>query len=178
MVNRKRKSRSKPIKLSKSVWVRNAGDIKKHREVTLKNQGGVCAVSGVKVDTGVLDHTHEGGIGEDGACRGVLLSEVNMLEGRYLKLFKRLKLDSKYGLNFPDFLIALGTYLKQDNSLNPLHHKHMEDFRRKTSRLRKDVLLKSLKKDFNITKEPTTKVKDLVHLYVQSWVSKLESQRK
>jgi len=147
-------------------------DIAKYREEVLTEQKGFCAITGLPLETGVLDHTHERGCGKEGACRGVLLSEVNMLEGRYLQLFQRLKLDVKYGLTFPEFLINMGTYLQKDNSKQPLHPKYMDDFRKKVKRWKKETLIKKLKEDFDIVVEEKTLVKDLVQLYVQTWVDK------
>lgn len=171
---RKTKSRAKSVSLSRDLWLRNSSDIQKYREEKLLEQGGVCAITYIPLETGVLDHTHKDGCGKDGACRGVLLSEVNMLEGRYLQLFKRLKLDVKYGLSFPDFLISMGEYLKQDNQNSPLHFKYMDDFRKQVKRWRKDTLICKLKSDFGVEVDDKVLVKDLVQLYMQSWVDKIE----
>ena len=138
-------------------------------------QKGLCAVSGTRLNTGVLDHTHEGGEGWEGRVRGVLLSEVNMLEGRYLKLFNKLKMKQKYGIDFPDFLISLGTYLKQDNSGKPLHFKYMDDKRKQIKRLRKQELVNKLETDFNIHVDGSFLVKDLVQLYMREWVKGIEN---
>lgn len=173
---RRCKTRSKSITLSDKIWLRNSKDVAEYRSQKLKEQGGKCAVSNVKLAVGVLDHTHKDGCGKDGACRGVLLSEVNMLEGRYLQLFKRLKLDTKYGLDFPTFLVSLGTYLQQDNSSSPLHFKYMDDFRKHVAGWKKETLIKKLKEDFGIEASGGELVKDLVQTYVQAWVNLVESQ--
>lgn len=168
--------RAKTIKLDKELWLRAASDIKVYRKEALEKQDGKCAISGVPLEVGVLDHTHKDGCGEDGRCRGVLLSEINMLEGRYLKLFKRLKLDIKYGLTFPEFLISMGEYLQKDNSESPMHHKFMDDFRKQVSRYRKDTLVRKLKEEFNMGISPLTTQGDLVQIYIQNWVYRLEKE--
>ena len=114
----RRKSRSKTVVLDPKFWLRNSKDIALFRENKLKAQKGKCAITGVGLKVGCLDHTHADGIGTDGRCRGVLLSEVNMLEGRYLQLFKKAKLDKKYNLDFPSFLVNMGEYLMQKTLLN------------------------------------------------------------
>lgn len=172
---RKSKSREKGVTLPREYWLRNT-DIAKYREEVLTEQKGFCAITGFPLETGVLDHTHERGCGKEGACRGVLLSEANMLEGRYLQLFQGLKLDVKYGLTFPEFLINMGTYLQKDNSEQPLHPKYMDDFRKKVKRWKKETLIKKLKEDFDVEVEEKTLVKDLVQLYVQTWVDKQKQE--
>lgn len=174
---RKRRSskRAKSVQLDKGYWLHNTSAIKAFREATLHQQGGACAVSGVPLSTGCLDHTHSGGVGKDGAVRGVLLSEVNMLEGRYLKLFKKMKLDTKYGIDFADFLISLGTYLKVDNDSSILHHKYMDDFRKQVKRYRKDTLLSKLKTEYGIDAVDHLLARDLVQLYMQAWVDEIEA---
>lgn len=174
----RRRKRSKSVSLDKSFWLRNSAEIQLYREAKLKQQKGVCAVSGVQLEVGTLDHTHQGGCGAEGGVRGVLLSEVNTLEGKYLKLFKRMKLDTKYDLTFPEFLIALGEYLQQDNTSTPLHFKYMDDFRKSVKRWRKDTLIKKLYEDFGIEASSSDLVRDLVQLYVQSWVDFIECEIK
>lgn len=172
MVRRKGKSRAKAISLNKEWWLRGGKDITLHREALLSKQQDKCAISGVDLDTGCLDHCHD-----TGNCRGVLLSEVNMLEGRFLKLFRKLKLDAKYGLTFPEFLINMGTYLQRDTSENMLHYKYMDDFRKKIKRWRKDTLVLRLNKDFNISVEGKELVAELVQMYMQAWVDEKEKDK-
>lgn len=177
----KRRSHRKPAKkitLDPEFWLRNSQEIRQYREKKLRDQRGKCAITEVKIDVGCLDHTHKDGIGEDGCVRGVLLSEANMLEGKYLKLFKKLKLDTKYGIDFPDFLIGMGNYLKQDNSGNLLHHKFMEDYRKQVIRWRKDTLISRLREDFNITVMESLSVSDIVQIYMQAWVHSIEKELK
>lgn len=174
----RRRKRSKSVSLDKSFWLRNSAEIQLYRETKLKQQKGVCAVSGVSLEVGTLDHTHKDGCGAEGGVRGVLLSEVNTLEGKYLKLFRRMKLDTKYDLTFPEFLISLGEYLQQDNTGTPLHFKYMDDFRKSVKRWRKDTLIKKLYEDFGVKASSGALVRDLVQLYVQNWVDFIECEIK
>lgn len=173
---RKSKSRAKSVRLSCDFWLRNSREIKTYREDKLKSQKGLCAITGIPLEVGVLDHTHEGGCGSEGRCRSVLLSEINMLEGRYLKIFKRLKLDEKYDLTFPELLINMGTYLQKDNSEEPLHFKYMDDFRKKIKRLTKPELISKLKSDFGIPVSKELLFDDIVQIYMQNWIHKLEKE--
>lgn len=178
MATRRRRKRAKNVILDKDIWLRNSAEIKAYREQVLSEQKGKCAVTSIPLTVGALDHTHQGGVGKAGGCRGVLLSEVNTLEGKYLRLFKRMKLDVKYDLTFPEFLISLGEYLQQDNSSSPLHFKFMEDFRKSVKRWRKDTLLRKLKEDFAIEASDKTLVADLVQIYVQEWVNLVQKSVK
>ncbi len=169
--------RSKAIRLNKQFWLRQSKEIQLYREELLRLQGGVCAVTGIPLEVGALDHKHADGVGNcpDGAVRGVLLSEANTLEGKYLKLFKKMKMDTKYGLTFPEFLINLGTYLQEDYSDAPLHFKYMDDFRKHVSRWRNDTIERRLLEDFNIRAEKCLLKRDLVQIYVQAWVDEIET---
>ncbi|MCP4985252.1 MAG: hypothetical protein GY928_04025, partial [Colwellia sp.] len=121
--------RAKPVKLSPKYWVSGAKAIREHRDSMLVEQEGRCAISHLPLSesNSVLDHCHADGAGTDGRCRGVLESQVNMLEGRYLKLFKKAKLKEKFGLDFPSFLVNMGLYLQQDNSKQKFHYAYMDD---------------------------------------------------
>ncbi len=168
METRKRKSPAKGITLPKG-WLKKT-EVKESRELLLRYQGGKCAISGVALTTGALDHDHSGG-----HIRGVLLSEINMLEGRYLKLFNKLKLKEKYGIDFADMLFCMGQYLKEDYSDNDIHFGVMEAFRKKINRLTKPVLESKLLSDYGITS--TGDKKELVRLYVQAWVDNYNERR-
>jgi hypothetical protein len=171
VVKRKRqKSRSKGVTLSSEFWFRNSREISEFREFMYQQQGMYCAVSEEPTANPVLDHNHL-----DGKVRGVLDSQVNMIEGRYLSLYNKSKVGTKFNLTFSEFLIRLGNYLQKDITETRLHPKHMEDFRKKVKRWRKEELLTRLKEDYNITPEPKTLVSDLVQLYVQAWVNNIEN---
>ena len=196
MTRRRRKSsktktnkppRASPIKLDPKVWVRSGKSITDYRESLLLDQEGVCAISGLPLtdsSKATLDHQHAGGSvssngnGVDGKCRGVIESQINLLEGRYLKLFKKTKLDVKYGLTFPEFLINMGKYLQQDNSNHLYHYGYMSDLRKHISRLRKDKIVDMLLKDFNIVVKETTEKRELVRLYIQAFVDLIEEKEK
>jgi hypothetical protein len=171
MVKRKvKRYTSKPIKLNPDIWVRQ-GDIKTVRKHKLKEQFGKCAVTGIKLYVGALDHSHE-----NGKCRGVLCQDVNMLEGRFLKLFKKSKIEEKYQISFSDFLINLGNYLKIDNTHEKYHYLYMTDFRKVIRRLGKDKLINLLYEDFNIVMSDSASLDEIVHTYMQLWVLGLNSK--
>lgn len=178
MRKRIRRKRSKSVILNPNVWVRNSEDIKIIRSHKLKLQKGKCAVTGGKIVIGVLDHAHHQGASssEDGRLRGVLDTRVNMLEGRFLKLFKRSKIEELYGITFEDFLINLGNYLKQDNSQEKFHFKYMDDFRKQVKRWGKPKLLERLESDFGIKMSSDTLVDELVQVYIQNWVYSIEEK--
>lgn len=163
------KQRAKSVRLSQHFWLRNASDIRVYREELLAAQGGVCAVTGIPLETGVLDHCHR-----TGQCRGVLDRQVNALEGRYLSLFKKSRLGDKYSLTFPEFLVNLGLYLQEENKPLPLHYKLMDDKRKKLSRLNKEELINLCEKEFDIKIESSTLVKEIVQEYMQMWIDQIE----
>jgi len=172
-MSKRRKKPAKGVKLDPKFWLRNAEDVKTYREQLLKHQDGKCAVSNVKILVGCLDHTHIGGVGKEGAVRGVLLSEVNMLEGRYLKLFNRLKIEEKYKVDFPTFLIKMGEYLKQDNSDNLLHHKYMGEYRKSIDKLTKVEIQSLIQKEWRVTTDGLKS--ELLQFHVQKWVESKEN---
>lgn len=168
---RRTKKRAKGVTLSSEYWFRNSKELAQLREELLIQQGNVCAITGKPTDSPVVDHNHS-----DGAIRGVLDAQANMLEGRYLSLFNKSKIGVKYNLTFPEFLINLGIYLQKAHTGTRLHPKHMEDFRKKVKRWRKEELMLRLEKDYGIIPEPKTLVAELVQMYVQAWVKGLESK--
>jgi hypothetical protein len=163
------KTRKKPhkgITLSSETWVK-ASEIKGVRNAILASQGQSCAITDAPLAVGCLDHNHS-----TGELRGVLLSEINMIEGRYLKLFNKLKLNEKYDIDFADMLCRMGEYLKQDHSKSKLHYKHMDDFRKKISRKTIPELKVMLQCDFGV--EADGDKSTLVQAYVQEWVNQIE----
>ena len=164
---KKRKTPAKGVTLD-DKWLRNAAQVKAFREEMLTMQKGLCAITGYPIDTGCLDHCHT-----NGKVRGVLCSEANTLEGRFLSLFKRMKVGEKYNISFEDFLINMGTYLKQDNSEQCYHHKFMEDFRKKVNRLLKEDIRAMLLSDYGI--DSSGDKRELVQLYTQAYVNSLNS---
>lgn len=185
MPRRKRKSspkksrqpRAKPIKLDPDVWVRSGKSITDYRSSLLFEQEGLCAISGLPLTetNSVLDHAHaDSGGGVDGKCRGVLQSDINMIEGRYLKLFKKAKLNERFGLTFAQLLINMGQYLQQDNSDRKYHYKYMDDLRKYISRLRKDQIELKLYKDFDIVITGKEDKRELVRMCIQAFVELVE----
>lgn len=177
---KKRKTRSKSVRLSRELWLRNAKDIKSYRETELFHQDYICAISCIPLDETncVLDHAHMNSPSDQGRVRGVLQGEINLLEGRYLKLFNKAKLEEKYGLTFPELLINMGTYLQQDYSKNPFHPAFMSEYRNYIKRLTKGEIVSKLKSEFKLTVELKVTHRDLVQIYMQEWVDRLEKKFK
>lgn len=178
---KRRKRRSKSIILDDRMWVKST-DVKDVREEKLREQGGNCAIHGNPPEKPVLDHSHMfyedncdiNPYNEPGRCRGVLESAVNMLEGRYLKLYQKARIQEKYGISFPDMLINMGEYLKLDNSQEKFHYMYVTEMRKKVKYWRKDYLLLRLKEDYNLAPDSKTLMEDLVQMYMQSWVYDVE----
>jgi hypothetical protein len=179
---RKRKKRSKSIVLDPRIWVKST-DIKAAKDEKLKEQDGNCAIHRQPPDKPVLDHAHifynenydTNPYIEEGRIRGVLESDLNMLEGRYLKIYNRAKIQEKYDISFPDMLINMGEYLKLDNSEQKFHYMYMNEMRKRVKCWRKDYLLERLKLDFQLEPSKETLVSELVQLYMQHWVYQIES---
>ena len=100
-------------------------EIKKYRKIILKEQNGICLLTGIKIEEGkaVLDHLHripKEKLGENGAgcVRGVLDFRANSLEGKILYWYKRLAVSKLISL--PAFLVNLSRYL--DQPTYPLIH--------------------------------------------------------
>lgn len=178
---RKRKKRSKSVTLDPRIWVKST-DVKDVREEKLIQQGGNCAIHGNPPEKAVLDHTHMfyrdncevNPYTEEGRVRGVLESTINMLEGRYLRLFNKAKIQEKYGISFPDLLINMGEYLKLDNSQEKFHYMYVTEKRKEVKSWRKDYLLERLKLDFQLEPSKETLVSELAQLYIQHWVYEVE----
>ena len=115
------------LNLTLCFGVNNSERIRDMRISELISQEYKCAISGLPLspDNSALDHSHIDsccGENSDGRVRGVILPQINLLEGKFLKQFKKFKLKEKYGLDFPTFLVNMGEYLKEDNSENLLHY--------------------------------------------------------
>ena len=167
----KRKKPAKAIKLDPNIWVRSGKSITDYRSKLLLEQEGRCGISFLELNNSnsVLDHDHA-----FGRVRGVLQSDINMLEGRYLKLFNKAKLNERFGLDFPQFLINMGLYLQQDNSDRPYHYHYMSELRKYISRLRKDQIELKLYKDFAIVVSGDEDKRELVRVYIQKFVDLVE----
>lgn len=165
-MTRRRKKPHKKVTLPDN-WLRNNLEVKQYKE-SLEQ---ACKVTGSSLNL-VLDHTHCNGIGDDGKVRGLLTSEVNMLEGRFLGLFKKMRIEEKYSCTFPEFLIKLGHYLEEDNSDNPYHYAYMAEVRKKINRLTKESLESKILEDFKIKVSGLDK-KTLVQKYMELWIESL-----
>lgn len=165
-MTKRRKKPHKGVSLPED-WLRNAKDVKEYKD-SLKQ---LCEITGYSENL-VLDHTHDDGVGYDGKVRGLLTSEVNMLEGRFLGLFKKMKIEEKYSIDFPTFLVKMGNYLKQDNSDKPYHYAYMNDVRKKINRLTKDKIENKILSDFGKVVKGLDK-KSLVQEYMKLWLEEI-----
>lgn len=165
------KRRNKPHKkiVLPDEWIKNTKEVKEYKSKCEST----CSVTKTCSDRLVLDHTHIDGIGTDGKVRGLLCSEVNMLEGRFLSLFKRSSIEGKYGMDFPNFLINLGEYLLKDNSSEPYHYQYMDEMRKRINRLTVSEIRSKLQDDYQEEDITGTK-KELVQRYIQLWVDNIK----
>ena len=175
------KKKSKSIILDPTIWVKQ-GDVKSVREYKSKEQNKRCAISKHLLENPVLDHLHIQKDGnqdinpwqEEGRCRGVLESTLNMLEGRYLQLYNKANIQEKYGISFPDMLINMGEYLKINNSQEKFHYMYMNEMRKEVKRWNKNYLIKKLLDDFNLKVDNKLSVAELTQAYIQYWVYEVE----
>ncbi len=163
--------RSLPIKLDPEVWLRNSKDISMFRESMLIDQDYMCMISGLPLtkDNSVCDHDHV-----SGRVRGILENSTNALEGMFLSKFNKLKMAERYGLNFPDFLINMGEYLKQDNSHNTYHVSYMTDLRNYIKRLTRKEISSKIRNEFKVEANELEPKSELVRRYVQCFVDIVE----
>jgi len=158
------------LNYDKKKWVITAAEIKEIRE---QLKGIFCPVSldeyeSTGMKQAVLDHQHD----EDGLVRGVLSSRSNIWEGRCWKYFKKLfkdKPDSEY----PDFLIRLGEYLKQEPQ-SMLHGAIIEAEKRRVSKWKNETLhnkLVMLGLDMQDVSEYTK------HQLVELWLNEFIKQK-
>jgi len=191
MPRRKRKSspkksrqpRAKAVKLDPDVWLRGSKAISDYRASELIEQDNLCSISFLPLTTtnSVADHLHFGGMCPDqieGKLRGILLSEINLMEGKFLRTFKKSKINEKYGLTFPELLINMGLYLQKDNSEKPYHFEVMTTLRNHIKRLTREEIASKIRSEFKLEaceKEPKG---ELVRRYVQSFVDLIELKEK
>lgn len=172
--------RAKPIKLDPDIWLRNSKDIALYRDKELLHQDYKCGISGLPltVSNSCLDHCHFYSCGGDyqkeGKVRGVLERQINLLEGQFLKSFKRSGLQDKYGLIFSEVLMGMAEYLQEDNKTKPYHPEIVTTLRKHMNRLNRAQITERLLQDFNIVKESTEVKRDLVHYYCQAFVDTVE----
>ena len=185
----KRKSSSQralPVTLNPEVWLRGSVDIAKYRESVLIDQDFMCAVSGLPLErdgsNSCLDHKHVGSCEkhyqDEGKVRGVLEPQVNLLEGQFLKLYKKSSLYEKYGLSFSELLINMGGYLQKDNSNHPYHKEVMTTYRKQIQRLTKRAIVDKISKDFNKTVDINNKKEVLVQECCFYFVERIEQKER
>lgn len=158
---------------SKGLWVVGSTQIKTLRE---KLKSSFCPVSlDIYEDKGmkqpVLDHQHDG----FGLVRGVLSGRINLWEGRCWKYFKKLFKD-KSELDYADFLIRLGTYLKQEPQ-QILHGAIIEAEKRRLTRWRNETIYnKLLDKGLTLDTLSCYTKPVLVELWLNQFIKEKEEQ--
>ncbi len=172
--------RSKPVKLDKSVWVSGTKATAQYRASKLIEQDGLCAVSFKPISeaNSVADHSHcYSGCGDynvEGKCRGILLSEINLIEGAWLRVFKKSKIGEKYGLTYPELLANMGAYLMKDNSKEPYHPEYYKTLRKHINRLNREQIADKIRKEFKLEACATEPKGELVQRYVQAFIHLIE----
>jgi hypothetical protein len=94
----------------KTEDLHTAADIKRVRELLVKEQNGLCAISGVKLEQGKihLDHLHD----NQQLVRGAAHHQANMMLGKLENLSTRYLYWYPHGL--PAFLRACADYLEKE----------------------------------------------------------------
>lgn len=95
-------------------------DIKPLRDKLLKEQKGICPLTGKKIKEGeaTLDHKHklfadnEIGVNGAGLIRGVLNFQANSFEGKVFNIYRRMGLHKI--IDLPTLLRNLANYLERD----------------------------------------------------------------
>ncbi|WP_205955063.1 endonuclease domain-containing protein [Pantoea stewartii] len=114
----------------------NAKQLIEHKQNLFVTQNGVCALTGIQLNnfsSSHLDHDHILDGQEAGRCRGLLLPNANVLEGRIKHQFIKSGLKDK--IDYLDFLKRLVVYLETDYTNNPIHPKLIPDLVKRFSRL-------------------------------------------
>lgn len=109
--------------------------IPNYKESLFKEQNGLCALTGLEIDNinkAHLDHDHELDGPSAGRCRGLLLGNANVLEGRLRHQFNRSGLAGK--IEYLDFLKRLISYLETDYTDRPRHPQLVPDLKKRFSR--------------------------------------------
>ncbi|ELP1225043.1 endonuclease VII [Escherichia coli] len=106
-----------------------------YKQELFQKQKGLCALTGIKiheVNKAHLDHDHILTGSNAGRCRGLLIAQANVLDGRIKHQFKRSGLDGK--IDYIEFLNNLVQYLEKDYSDNPTHPQLIPDLKKAFSR--------------------------------------------
>lgn len=145
-----------------------------YKKFLFEKQNGMCALTGLalsEVNKSHLDHDHALDGPNTGKCRGLLLAQANVLEGRIKHQFKRSGLDGK--IDYIVFLKKLISYLEKDYTNNPTHPQLIPDLKKKFARL-------SLKEQRIILKDCDTTgktKKELETIYSKQIKAKYESNK-
>lgn len=111
-------------------------DIPAYKQELFKKQNGICPLSKIQiqdVNKAHLDHDHILTSSQAGRCRGLLIGQANVLEGRLKHQFKMSGLASH--IDYLSFLKNLIVYLEKDNSLNSIHPQLQTDLLKKFKKL-------------------------------------------
>ncbi|EFH5737117.1 endonuclease VII [Escherichia coli] len=111
-------------------------EINNYKQVLFEKQNKKCALTGIEltdVNKSHLDHDHVLDGSQAGRCRGLLLAQANVLEGRLKHQFQYSGL-AKH-IEYIDFLKRLVLYLEKDNSNNPVHPQLITDLSKRFSKM-------------------------------------------
>ncbi|BEC01787.1 endonuclease domain-containing protein [Escherichia coli] len=141
-------------------------EINKYKQTLFTEQNKRCALTGLEitdVNKAHLDHDHVLDGSQAGRCRGLLLAQANVLEGRLKHQFLYSGL-AKH-IDYIDFLKRLVKYLEKDNSNNLIHPQLVTDLSKRFSKMTIKQMKENLLDD-GIT--PIGDKKSLINLYKQN----------
>lgn len=139
------KQRRLSFAFNSNRWLKNSNDIKEYRGSLIKQQSGLCAVTSEPLKKPVVDHDHI-----NFNTRGVIESYVNMVEGKFFKLFMKY-VNKHTDLTYPEFLVKLGEYLGQDFSNNPWHFMSVDKIYKRLNYLTIQGIRDKIIRDFGET---------------------------
>lgn len=146
------------------LWLENQNQVNKYRQKLQTKQNNVCAVTGITLIRPVLDHNHQ-----TGKCRNVIESKINMVEGKYLKIFNKY-LAKHYDFDFGEFLIMLGEYINSETTDSPLHFKIIEVEKRRVSKWKIEVL----KNKLNLPQTAKYSKQEIVNMWIEQFIKQKE----
>ncbi|HAW2200216.1 TPA: endonuclease VII [Escherichia coli] len=148
-------------------------DIPAYKQELFKKQKGICPISKIQitdVNKAHLDHNHILSGSQAGRCRGLLIAQANVLEGRLKHQFKMSGLASH--IDYLSFLKNLIVYLEKDNGHNPVHPQLQVDLLKQF----KKQTLKQMRETFLIENiKPEGDKKSLTDLYKKHLKVKYET---
>lgn len=149
-------------------------DIPDYKQELYKRQNKRCALTGVlieDVNKAHLDHDHKLDGPGAGRCRGLLLGQANVLEGRFKHQFERSGLAGKIG--YIDFLKNLVCYLEADYTANPRHPQLIPELIKRFSRMNLNTMRQKL---LECHQEASGTKQELTHRYKKYLRSKYENK--